>query len=44
MPLLASLHRRFKELIPELTKFGVVGLIGSVIDRTIQSQKVRFRR
>ncbi len=32
MPLLASLHRRFKELIPELTKFGVVGLIGSVID------------
>jgi putative flippase GtrA len=32
MPLLASLHRRFKELIPELAKFGVVGLIGSVID------------
>src|SRR5579863_2511362 len=32
MPLLASLHRRFKELIPELAKFGVVGLIGSIVD------------
>ena len=32
MPLLASLHRRFAELIPELAKFGLVGGIGAVID------------
>jgi len=32
MPLLATLHRRFAELIPELAKFGVVGGIGAVID------------
>ena len=29
---MASLRRRFAELIPELAKFGVVGLIGSVVD------------
>ena len=29
---MVSLRRRFAELIPELAKFGVVGLIGSVID------------
>ncbi len=32
MPMLASLRRRFAELIPELAKFGLVGLIGSVVD------------
>jgi putative flippase GtrA len=32
MPRLVSLRKRFAELIPELAKFGVVGLIGSVID------------
>ncbi|HYB46061.1 MAG TPA: GtrA family protein, partial [Streptosporangiaceae bacterium] len=32
MSTMASLHRRFAGLIPELAKFGVVGLIGSVID------------
>jgi putative flippase GtrA len=32
MPLLATLHRRFAELVPELAKFGVVGGIGAVID------------
>jgi putative flippase GtrA len=32
MPWMASLHRRFAHLIPELAKFGVVGLIGTVID------------
>lgn len=32
MPLLASLQRRFAELIPELAKFGVVGGLGAVID------------
>ena len=32
MPALVSLHKRFTELIPELSKFGLVGLIGSVID------------
>jgi putative flippase GtrA len=32
MPGMVSLRRRLAELIPELTKFGVVGLIGSVID------------
>jgi putative flippase GtrA len=29
---MASLYRRVAELIPELAKFGVVGLIGSVVD------------
>jgi putative flippase GtrA len=29
---MVSLRKRFAELIPELAKFGVVGLIGSVID------------
>jgi putative flippase GtrA len=29
---MVSIGRRFAELIPELAKFGVVGLIGSVID------------
>src|ERR1700726_3919744 len=29
---MVSIGRRFTELIPELAKFGVVGLIGSVID------------
>jgi putative flippase GtrA len=32
MPRLMSLRKRFAELIPELAKFGVVGLIGSVVD------------
>ena len=32
MPRMVSLRKRFAELIPELAKFGVVGLIGSVID------------
>ena len=32
MPRMVSLRQRFAELIPELAKFGVVGLIGSVID------------
>jgi putative flippase GtrA len=32
MPSLASLRNRFTELIPELAKFGVVGIIGAVID------------
>jgi putative flippase GtrA len=32
MPGLVSLRRRFAELIPELTKFGLVGLAGSVVD------------
>jgi putative flippase GtrA len=32
MPRLVSLRKRFMDLIPELAKFGVVGLIGSVID------------
>ena len=32
MPGLVSLRKRFAELIPELAKFGVVGLIGSVVD------------
>jgi putative flippase GtrA len=32
MPRMGSLYQRFTELIPELAKFGVVGLIGSVID------------
>ena len=29
---MVSIRRRFAELIPELAKFGVVGLIGSVVD------------
>jgi putative flippase GtrA len=32
MPGLVSLRRRFAELIPELAKFGLVGLAGSVVD------------
>ncbi len=32
MPWMASLRKRFADLIPELAKFGVVGLIGSIID------------
>jgi putative flippase GtrA len=32
MPRLVSLRKRCAELIPELAKFGVVGLIGSVVD------------
>jgi putative flippase GtrA len=32
MPRMASLGRRLAGLIPELAKFGVVGLIGTVID------------
>lgn len=32
MPSLVSLRQRLTELIPELAKFGVVGLIGAVID------------
>jgi len=32
MPRMVSLRKRFADLIPELTKFGVVGLAGSVID------------
>jgi putative flippase GtrA len=32
MPTMASLRKRLTGLIPELAKFGVVGLIGSVID------------
>jgi len=32
MPGMASVHRRLADLVPELAKFGVVGLIGSIID------------
>jgi putative flippase GtrA len=32
MPRMVSLRKRVADLIPELAKFGVVGLIGSVID------------
>ena len=32
MPLLASYRKRFADLIPELAKFGVVGLTGAIID------------
>jgi putative flippase GtrA len=32
MPGMATLHRRFAALIPELARFGVVGLIGTIID------------
>ncbi|MBV9446718.1 MAG: GtrA family protein [Streptosporangiaceae bacterium] len=32
MPVMATLHRRFVALIPELARFGVIGGIGAVID------------
>ncbi len=32
MPMLKSLRQRIADLIPELAKFGVVGLIGAIID------------
>ncbi len=32
MPRMVSLRKRFAELIPELAKFGAVGLLGSVVD------------
>jgi putative flippase GtrA len=32
MPGMAGLRKRLTDLIPELAKFGVVGLIGSIID------------
>ena len=32
MPRMVSLRKRIADLIPELAKFGVVGLAGSVID------------
>jgi len=32
MPRMASLRKRLAGLIPELSKFGVVGLIGAIID------------
>ena len=32
MPRMVSLRKRFADLIPELAKFGVVGLVGSVVD------------
>lgn len=32
MPRMVSLPKRFAELIPELAKFGVVGLVGSIVD------------
>ena len=32
MPRMVSLSQRFAGLIPELAKFGVVGLVGSIID------------
>jgi len=32
MPRMASLRKCLTDLIPELTKFGVVGLIGTIID------------
>src|SRR5271170_4478298 len=32
MPRMASLRKRLTDLIPELARFGVVGLIGSIID------------
>ena len=32
MPRMASLRKRLADLIPELAKFGVVGLTGTVID------------
>ena len=32
MPRMVSRSKRFTELIPELAKFGVVGLVGSIVD------------
>jgi putative flippase GtrA len=32
MPRMVSLRKRFAELIPELAKFGLVGLAGAVVD------------
>src|ERR1700760_4121422 len=32
MPRMVSLRKSFAELVPELAKFGVVGLAGSVVD------------
>ena len=32
MPRMGSLPKRFAELIPELAKFGLVGLVGSIVD------------
>jgi len=32
MPWMASLRKRFADLVPELAKFGVVGLVGAIID------------
>jgi putative flippase GtrA len=32
MPKMASIRQRVAELIPELAKFGLVGLVGSVVD------------
>jgi putative flippase GtrA len=32
MPRIADLRQRFTELIPELAKFGVVGVTGAIID------------
>jgi putative flippase GtrA len=32
MPMLKSIRKRIADLIPELAKFGVVGLIGAIID------------
>src|SRR6266700_2586289 len=32
MPRMVSPRKRFAELIPELAKFGLVGLVGSVVD------------
>ena len=32
MPRMASLRKRLTDLIPELAKFGVVGLTGAIID------------
>src|SRR5580693_5356723 len=32
MPRMASLRKRLTDLIPELARFGVVGLIGAIID------------
>src|SRR6266700_5885272 len=32
MPRMVSLRKRFAALVPELAKFGLVGLVGSVVD------------
>jgi putative flippase GtrA len=32
MPSMATLRQRFTELLPELAKFGMVGVIGAIID------------